>query len=372
MKVLIAGDFCPRDRVAEKFELCEYDSVLGDVKDVISEADYSIVNFECPVTKGGEKPIEKCGPNLQCSEKGLEAVKWAGFNCVTLANNHFRDYGDQGVKNTLAACANNGLDYVGGGENIEEASRILYKEIKGKTLAIINCCEHEFSIATENTAGSNPLNPIRQYYAIREAKSRADYILVIVHGGHEMWQLPSPRMTEAYRFFVDAGADAVINHHQHCFSGYEMYKGKPIFYGLGNFCFDKPNRKNDIWNEGYLVSIDIKEKEIETEYIPYVQCSEDAKIKKLKDGQKQKFTDVISCLNKKISNKAELEQAYEEYIEKRSKLYAVFSPYTNKLLYSLCSRGLIPSFITKKKKKQILAYVQCESHLPKVIKYLKR
>ena len=47
---------------------------MGEVKDVISDADYSIVNFECPVTKGGEKPIEKCGPNLQCSEKGMEAA----------------------------------------------------------------------------------------------------------------------------------------------------------------------------------------------------------------------------------------------------------------------------------------------------------
>lgn len=64
MKILIAGDFCPRFRVAEKFEKRDYDSVLGEVKDVISDADYSIVNFECPATKGGEKPIEKCGPNL--------------------------------------------------------------------------------------------------------------------------------------------------------------------------------------------------------------------------------------------------------------------------------------------------------------------
>ena len=54
-----------------------------------------------------------------------------------------------------------------------EASKILYKEIAGMTLAIINCCEHEFSIATEKTAGSNPLNPIKQYYAIKEAKEKA-------------------------------------------------------------------------------------------------------------------------------------------------------------------------------------------------------
>lgn len=67
MKILIAGDFCPQYRVAEKFEQGDYESVLGEVKDVLSAADYSIVNFECPVTRGGENPIEKCGPNLRCS-----------------------------------------------------------------------------------------------------------------------------------------------------------------------------------------------------------------------------------------------------------------------------------------------------------------
>jgi poly-gamma-glutamate synthesis protein (capsule biosynthesis protein) len=121
---------------------------------------------------------------------------------------------------------------VGGGTNLQEASKILYKKIDEKVLALINCCENEFSIATEVTAGSNPLNPIQQYYAIQEAKSKADYVLVIVHGGHELWQLPSPRMQETYRFFIDAGADAVVNHHQHCYSGYEIYKKKPYILNL--------------------------------------------------------------------------------------------------------------------------------------------
>lgn len=104
MKILIAGDFCPQHRVADKFESSDFESVLGDVRDTVSNADDSIVNFECPVTYGDEKPIVKCGPNLHCSEKGLEAVKWVGFNCVTLANNHFLDYGSDGVENTLEAC----------------------------------------------------------------------------------------------------------------------------------------------------------------------------------------------------------------------------------------------------------------------------
>ena len=89
MKILVAGDFCPYYRVAELFEKGEFDAVLQDVKPITDKADYSIVNLECPVCYGDEKPIEKCGSNLKCTEKGIEAIKWAGFDCVTLANNHF-------------------------------------------------------------------------------------------------------------------------------------------------------------------------------------------------------------------------------------------------------------------------------------------
>ena len=64
------------------------------------------------------------------------------------------------------------------------------------------------------------------------------------------------RMKELYHYFVDAGADVVINHHQHCYSGYEEYKGSPIFYGLGNFLFDNSDFRPQPWNEGYLVELD--------------------------------------------------------------------------------------------------------------------
>lgn len=154
MTILIAGVFCPQGRVASLIDSGDFDSVLRDVRAMVSEADYRIVNFECPVCSGVESPLEKQGPNLSCTGKGVEAIKRAGFDCVTLANNHFYDYGDAGVKNTIEKCAEVGLDTVGGGMSLKEASAILYKKIEDKTLAVINCCEHEFSIASDNHGGS--------------------------------------------------------------------------------------------------------------------------------------------------------------------------------------------------------------------------
>lgn len=369
MNVLIAGDFCPQFRVSRLFEQHDYASVLGSVKPIIEKADYSIVNFECPVCYGGEKPIIKCGPNLQCSETGMEAVKWAGFDCVTLANNHFLDYGKEGVEHTLEACRKYSVDIVGGGKNLQEASKILYKEIDGNTLAIINCCEHEFSIATEETAGSNPLNPIQQYYAIKEARAKADYVLVIVHGGHEHYQLPSPRMQETYRFFVDAGADAVVNHHQHCYSGYEIYKGKPIFYGLGNFCFDWKGKQKSIWNEGYMVTIDFNNENVDLNIHPYTQCSKEANINMLSPNA---FEHNLSKFNNIIKDiKLLTEETRRYFYSNLHDSNLMLEPISNRYIRALQSRHLLPAYnFGKKHILRFYNFLLCESHKDKISYFL--
>lgn len=372
MIIIIAGDFCPQHRVAQLFEKSEFATTLGEVRQILEHADYSIVNFECPITKGKEIPIDKCGPNLCCSEKGIEAIKWAGFDCITLANNHFLDYGANGVKDTLAACKKYGIDTVGGGENLQEASNVLYKNVKGKLLAVINCCEHEFSIATDTMPGSNPLNPTHQYYAIKEARSKSDYVIVIIHGGNEYYRLPSPRMKETYRFFIDAGADAVINHHQHCFSGYEIYKSKPIFYGLGNFCFDNPKKRLDIWNEGILLILEFKKSKTCFNVIPYVQCEEQANVKPMNSIRRESTISYIHKLNSIINDDKELDMEYKKFLSSTFKsIDFVLSPYSGRLLKWLFDRGIISSFSNKKKKTEMLAYIQCESQIDKLLSYLK-
>lgn len=159
MKILIAGDFCPRDRVATMVANKDY-SFFDGVKDIIKEADYSIVNFECPVVEGDVKPIAKCGPVLRTERTAVAAMKYAGFNCATLANNHFRDFGDSGCLTTIEELEAQNIDYVGGGKTLAEAQKVLYKDIQGKKVAFVNFCENEFSIATATTAGAAPLDSI--------------------------------------------------------------------------------------------------------------------------------------------------------------------------------------------------------------------
>lgn len=369
VKILICGDYCPQDRVQDLIEKEDYNSVLGEICPYTSMADYSIVNLESPVVNTPAFPIAKCGPNLRCSCKAVMALKFAGFNMVTLANNHFYDYGENGVRDTLSSCSENGLDIVGGGKNLNEASRIIYKEIKGVVFAFINCCEHEFSIATEKTGGANPLNPIQQYYAIQNAKQYAAKIIVIVHGGHEHYQLPSLRMKEIYRFFVDAGADAVINHHQHCYSGFEVYNDKPIFYGLGNFSFDSKGKRDSIWNEGYMVLLYFDDESIRYELIPYYQGNEKPGIKVQED--KSKFLFSIKDLNSIIGNDVYLKENYQLYLNSSKQSISCFlEPISNKWIRGLQKRGFFPRFINKKCLPIMANAIMCEAHRDKLEYFL--
>jgi len=368
MKILIAGDFYPRRRINQFLKKGDY-SFFDDIAPIVKESDYSIVNFESCIASDNDTPIEKTGPNLKCEKEAMAAVKYAGFNCVTLANNHFRDFGDQGVSQTIKECKQNGVDYVGGGENLDNAKSVLYKKINGKIIAIINRCENEWSIATNNRGGSAPLDIIDDYYQIKAAKNKADYVLVITHGGIEKYSYPTPRMKQQYRFYIDAGADAVVNHHQHCISGYELYHNNPIFYGLGNFCFDWVTASLKWWEEGFMLMLDFNEDKIGFVMYPYIQFSVEPKVQIIKD--KSSFEEEINEINKIIADDDLLINKFSEWVLRRNSL-SLFEPYNSRLSMGLFARHLLPSFVSESKKRQILNLVRCESHRESLIKALSK
>ena len=361
VRVYIAGDVVPNNRTLSLFYKRQTKELFGEMIPIINRADIKVVNLEAPVVYDKICPIKKSGPSLFCYKETIDVLKEAGFNVITLANNHFRDQGDSGVNNTISLISALGLNYVGGGNSYEEARKILYYTVgdSNTKVAIINACEHEFSIASENKGGSNPLDIIAIYNDIIQARTKADYVMVIVHGGIELYQLPTPRMKKIYRFFIDAGADVVVNHHQHCFSGYELYKGKPIFYGLGNFCFDWENRRNTLWNFGYAVSVQLDER-INFDIHPYIQCNEAPVLSCI---NKNDVLDEIEKLNSIILDDGLLFQSFRNYAQSKEKdfLYRI-SPYTTRYLRALYKRDLLKDIYSKSKLYVVKNLINCESH----------
>lgn len=372
IRIAVAGDFLPRHRVAALAQKGDYGSVMDETRQVCSTYDYCIVNLEGPVVTGDAAPIVKNGPCLKCGEKAIPLLRHGGFHCATLANNHFLDYGEDGARQTLDALRQHGIDFVGGGMNVKEAGATLYRDINGETLAIINCAEHEFSIATDKTAGSNPLNPIRLYYDIAEARKTANHVVVITHGGVEQYDLPTPRMKELYRFLIDAGADVVVNHHQHCPCAYEVYHGKPIFYGLGNFCFDAPSLKHQPWNKGYMVGLVLDGEKPDFSIIPYVQCDDQPTVTFADEKANRDTMSHLDELNLILADDNKLRLSHEDYMRRTSTNYLnLFTPYSSRFARALCEKGLLPAYYPRSKWPAMLNGVECESHRERLIYYIR-
>lgn len=367
--IIIAGDCCLRGRTAN-LEAAQLAPLFEDVKPIIQSADAALVNLETAVIASDINPIKKAGPALKTDTRILDMIREVGFTGVTLANNHFADYGQQGVEESLRLLDECRLWHVGAGMNAEKAAEIGYLQAGDKKIEVINACEHEFTVATDTKAGCNALDPLKIAMQISKAKKAADCMLVIIHGGHEHYNLPAPRMQEMYRAFVDFGADAVVNHHQHCYSGYELYKGKPIVYGLGNFFFDWPGMNAD-WNEGYMVRLSLGKK-IELELIPYIQNAEEVGVRLMNDDEKKVFDKRIEDMNAIISDTKQLQSHLIEWAKSKRNEYMQFLyPKKGKRIRQMERLHLIsernedlwiPEYMTEERRLLFKSLFQCESH----------
>jgi len=368
MKLLIAGDLSLQDRAANMaWDESQINHAFADVKSLAASCNHAIVNLESPITDNIQ-PILKKGPCLKNHPSALNIMEYCGFDIVTLANNHLKDFGEKGVRDTLDHCRQRGFIVVGAGCNVDEARRPLLLKDDGMTIGVMNVCEHEFSIATRQSAGANPLDFPNLFEDLQELRKQADKIIVIIHGGREHYPLPTPRMKREYQLIADFGADVIVNHHQHCHSGYELYKGKPIFYGLGNFFFDDPKKRNDgKWNHGLMLQLDVEKEKVDFRLIPYEQCHDEAVVS-VRDYST--VTKQMEEINSMIADDGRLEAEFNKLVEKdKRKLLFPFIPYRNHYLRALYNRGVLSDRLSEKDKAVIENAISCETHRELLLHY---
>jgi hypothetical protein len=194
---------------------------------------------------------------------------------------------------------------------------------------------------------------------------------VIIHAGNEFYKLPSPRAKKLYRYLIDLGADVIISHHTHAFSGYELYNSRPIFYGLGNFIYDWPGRIDTEWNFGFVVRIKLSGK-IDFDIIPLKQGNERPGAFHLSDDESDAFNKKLSELNSIIADDIKLEAAFQDYCLGVAPMYdAYIEPYFGRLPAALRKRGLFPRLMNKYKRRLLLNIIRCESHRDVLLNNLK-
>ena len=370
VKILITGDFCPHNRIEELAIKEDFGAIFNDFIDVFQGNDLNITDLECPLTTS-ESGRPKTGPHQKAHPNCINILKYAGINLAAMANNHIMDYDKQGIQDTLDLCRSTEIDTIGVGRTPEDASKTYSVRINGRGIAILNYADNEFLKTTDDSYTCNPLDQVRLFYEIRNSKKDHDILVVIIHAGNEFYELPSPRTKKLYRYIVDLGADVVIAHHTHAWSGYEVYNSKPIFYGLGNFIYDWPGKLNSRWNQGYIVRLNVSEK-TDFEIIPLKQCNEIPGVFHLNSEEKEVFTKEMDRLNKIIADDKLLETEFQKYCTSVFPMYDAFiEPNFGKFITALRKRGFFPKLMSGRKRLLLLNLTRCESHRDVLLRMLK-
>jgi len=370
LSIIIAGDLCPMGRSEEFFKIGNIEKLFSGILPTVRDSDLSIVNLECPLTKQWS-PILKYGPHLRADPSCAKSIYEAGFNIVSLANNHILDMGEKGLIDTLAACNDAGLLSVGAGINLDHASELLYLEVKNKRIAILSVTEHEFSIAKTNSPGACPLDLINIFYQIKEAQQRSDFILVIVHCGNEYFELPSPGIVKKCHYLVDLGVNAIVCNHVHVPGGMEIYKDTPIIYFNGNFLFESDNEPDE-WYKGFLVKFLISPITGTTvELVPYQQSKNDIGITLMDERERQLFLNNVSNLSNIISCPEDLLQKWMAFVNSKQIFYLSMLLNLSKVERKLLQFGLWPFWRLKRSDGiRLLNLFTCESHQELIISLL--
>lgn len=371
IKILLTGDFCPINRIENLALRHEFSDIFNDFSNVLNGNDLNITDLECPLTLSNTaRP--KTGPHQKAHPDCINILKHAGIHLAAMANNHIMDYGSEGALDTMELCAKNGINTIGIGKTREEAARPYSTIIQNKKIAVLNYADNEFLTTPDRALTCNPIDAVQCFYDIRIAKQNHDYVIVIMHAGNEFYELPAPRTKKLYRSVIDMGADAIISHHTHAFSGYEVYNSKPIFYGLGNFIYDWPGKAYTRWNKGYVVKLQLMDK-IDYEIIPLKQCNDKPGVFHLNEKEKKSFYIEIDRLNQIIADDQQLEAEFQKYCQSVYPMYDAFiEPYFGKYLTALRKRGLFPKLMNRKKRLFLLNLARCESHRDVLIRMLKQ
>ena len=370
VSVLFTGDFCPHGRVEELVKKSQFEAIFGDFLSVLQSTDLNVTDLECPLTTS-EYKRKKTGPHQKASPLNAKLLGFGNFQLVALANNHIMDYGEKGVQDTLTELSNYKINFVGLNKNYYESRKPFVFQSKGKKIAIINISENEFVTLPENNFYVNKLNVFDNFVDIQKAKSENQFVVIIFHGGNEHYNLPSPERQKLMRLYVLAGADAIISHHTHCYSGYEIFKGSPIFYGLGNFIYDLPGRINSPWNLGFAVKLIFNET-ISFEIFPYEQCGLTPGITLLQN-ENQLFYENLYKLNHIIQDEEKLIKNFKDYCNKISNGYENFlEPNFGKPISFLRLKGAFPKLMGHQKKRLFLNLFRCSTHNEAMVNILKK
>jgi poly-gamma-glutamate synthesis protein (capsule biosynthesis protein) len=225
LTLALTGDVMLGRSVAQARDEGGWEEALATLAPYVGVADLAFANLESPLT---DAPLAGAGYDLRGPQEAVLALQSAGFDLVSLANNHALDAGASGLRDTQQALQAAGIDAVGPGVEV------LLRRIDGLTLAWLAFDDVLRPLDVEQASGY-----------VASARGRGDVLIVSIHWGVEYQGFPSARQRMLAETLAAAGADLIVGHHAHVLQPVEWIwgegRGRPtlVIFGLGNALFDQ-------------------------------------------------------------------------------------------------------------------------------------
>ena len=273
MKLLFVGDVMLGRLVNETLKSMPPAYPWGNTLPVFMESDLRICNLECVVSdRGAPWSLTRKTFHFRSDAKNIDCLRSAGFNVVSLANNHALDYEYEALIETVGHLDNAGIRHAGAGADFSQASQPALLQAGGITIGFIAFTDNEPEWeSTERQPGvyhvpvdkSDDERTRHLFEMIKETKKQADLLIVSAHWGGNWGYQPEPGHVPFARTLVDSGADIVFGHSCHVFRGIEIYHERPILYSTGDFvddyAIDEIERNDEsfifvVWTDGSRIT----------------------------------------------------------------------------------------------------------------------
>ena len=229
-------------------------------------------------------------------------LSYAGFDAVSLANNHILDFGLEALHETMETLKENGIRFCGAGKNAEDAARPLLIRRNNLSIAFLSYCNAGKWVARSNTPGYIPALRRRILSQLKSSLNGADILVVSLHWGIQDTEYANYEEIKLAHEIIDAGASLIIGHHPHVLRGIEQYKHGIIFYSLGNFIYSGFHRRE--WREGAIGRCKItRNGVIEVQVIPTIIDEETCQPIKADGEDHSRILERLNHLSREVSDK---------------------------------------------------------------------
>jgi poly-gamma-glutamate capsule biosynthesis protein CapA/YwtB (metallophosphatase superfamily) len=225
----------------------------GDVLPLLMDTDLNLINLETTLTDSERKVYKTF--NFKSSPDNVQSLVNANVTIANLANNHILDFAHEGLLQTIETLNAAGIKHVGAGKNLDEAVTPVVVQRKNFRVGVLGLTDNEPGWKADNGPGTNYVDltdtteKARVLHTIRNLQQETDIIIVSIHWGPNMQEIPEPAFIDFAHAMIDHGAHVIHGHSAHIMQGVECYRNRLILYDTGDFVDDyvvDPELRNDL------------------------------------------------------------------------------------------------------------------------------